>query len=127
MSEVLQCVRDLVCLHQLAMGVLQVGFMVVYLSDTLVSGFTTAAAIQIVVSQLKFVLGQEVPGIIGPLSTIYVSQIIVVSLTDQIIEGCTCLLTRPYFIHITKSKILREGKYAHYNNTWKSIRVKLTS
>uniref|UniRef100_A0A668A952 Solute carrier family 26 member 3 n=1 Tax=Myripristis murdjan TaxID=586833 RepID=A0A668A952_9TELE len=44
-------------IFQLAMGVLQVGFVVVYLSDTLVSGFTTAAAIHILVSQLKFVLG----------------------------------------------------------------------
>uniref|UniRef100_A0A8C4IPT3 Solute carrier family 26 member 3, tandem duplicate 2 n=1 Tax=Dicentrarchus labrax TaxID=13489 RepID=A0A8C4IPT3_DICLA len=44
---------------QLAMGVMQVGFVVMYLSDTLVSGFTTAAAIHILVSQLKFVLGLE--------------------------------------------------------------------
>lgn len=56
------------------MGVLQVGFVVMYLSDTLVSGFTTAAAIHILVSQLKFVLGLEVPGISGPLSLIYVSK-----------------------------------------------------
>lgn len=54
------------------MGILQFGFIVVYLSDTLVSGFTTAAAIHILVSQLKFVLGLEVPGISGPLSIIYV-------------------------------------------------------
>uniref|UniRef100_A0A671Y4Y9 Solute carrier family 26 member 3 n=1 Tax=Sparus aurata TaxID=8175 RepID=A0A671Y4Y9_SPAAU len=52
---------------QLAMGVLQVGFVVMYLSDTLVSGFTTAAAVHILVSQLKFVLGLVVPGISGPL------------------------------------------------------------
>lgn len=58
---------------QLIMGILQFGFIVVYLSDTLVSGFTTAAAIHILVSQLKFVLGLDVPGISGPLSIIYVS------------------------------------------------------
>uniref|UniRef100_A0A3Q2Y2I6 Solute carrier family 26 member 3 n=1 Tax=Hippocampus comes TaxID=109280 RepID=A0A3Q2Y2I6_HIPCM len=56
----------------LAMGILQVGFVVMYLSDTLVSGFTTAAAIHILVSQLKFVLGLQVPGISGPLSIIYI-------------------------------------------------------
>ncbi|XP_061815030.1 chloride anion exchanger-like [Nerophis lumbriciformis] len=61
---------------QLAMGVLQVGFVVMYLSDTLVSGFTTAAAIHILVSQLKFVLGLQVPGISGPLSIIYTLEII---------------------------------------------------
>lgn len=62
------------CLLQLAMGVLQVGFVVMYLSDTLVSGFTTAAAVHILVSQLKFVLGLHVPGISGPLSIIHVSM-----------------------------------------------------
>lgn len=60
-------------LLQLAMGVLQVGFVVMYLSDNLVSGFTTAAAIHILVSQLKFVLGLVVPGYSGPLAIIYVS------------------------------------------------------
>ncbi|XP_056266787.1 chloride anion exchanger-like [Pseudoliparis swirei] len=63
-------------LMQLAMGVMQVGFVVVYLSDTLVSGFTTAAAIHILVSQLKFVLGLPVPGLSGPLSLIYTLEII---------------------------------------------------
>lgn len=57
------------------MGLLQVGFIVVYLSDTLVSGFTTAAAVHILVSQLKFILGLDVPGISGILSLIYVSSI----------------------------------------------------
>uniref|UniRef100_A0A672FEJ4 Solute carrier family 26 member 3 n=1 Tax=Salarias fasciatus TaxID=181472 RepID=A0A672FEJ4_SALFA len=55
----------------LAMGLLQVGFVVVYLSDTLVSGFTTAAAVHIVVSQLKFVLGLNTGSLSGILSIIY--------------------------------------------------------
>uniref|UniRef100_A0AAR2JAK8 STAS domain-containing protein n=1 Tax=Pygocentrus nattereri TaxID=42514 RepID=A0AAR2JAK8_PYGNA len=57
----------LVGIFQLAMGVLQVGFIAIYLSDTLVSGFTTAAAVHILISQLKFVLGLTVPGFSGPL------------------------------------------------------------
>uniref|UniRef100_A0A8C8GJJ3 STAS domain-containing protein n=1 Tax=Oncorhynchus tshawytscha TaxID=74940 RepID=A0A8C8GJJ3_ONCTS len=64
-------VTFLMGIMQLAMGLLQVGFIVMYLSDTLVSGFTTAAAIHILVSQLKFVLGLVVPGLSGPLSIIY--------------------------------------------------------
>ncbi|XP_051748130.1 solute carrier family 26 member 3 [Ctenopharyngodon idella] len=56
---------------QLIMGLLQVGFIVMYLSDTLVSGFTTAAAVHILVSQLRFVLGLDFPGINGPLAIIY--------------------------------------------------------
>uniref|UniRef100_A0A3Q2E320 STAS domain-containing protein n=1 Tax=Cyprinodon variegatus TaxID=28743 RepID=A0A3Q2E320_CYPVA len=68
---------------QLAMGLLQVGFVVMYLSDTLVSGFTTAAAIHILVSQLKFVLGLQVPGISGPLSLIYTLEIIFNQITSS--------------------------------------------
>ncbi|KAM9845697.1 chloride anion exchanger-like [Aulostomus maculatus] len=67
---------------QLAMGLLQVGFVVMYLSDTLVSGFTTAAAVHILVSQLKFVLGLQVPGISGPLSIIYTLEIIFNKITS---------------------------------------------
>ena len=64
------------CLCQLGMGIFQVGFVVMYLSDTLVSGFTTAAAVHIFVSQLKFVLGLTVDGFSGPLAIIYVSKAI---------------------------------------------------
>ncbi|XP_036433411.1 chloride anion exchanger-like [Colossoma macropomum] len=53
-------VTFLMGIFQLAFGLLQVGFIVIYLSDTLVSGFTTAAAVHILVSQLKFVLGLNV-------------------------------------------------------------------
>uniref|UniRef100_A0A3B3TK04 Solute carrier family 26 member 3 n=1 Tax=Poecilia latipinna TaxID=48699 RepID=A0A3B3TK04_9TELE len=76
-------VTFLVGIMQLAMGILQVGFVVMYLSDTLVSGFTTAAAIHILVSQLKFVLGLQVPGISGPLSLIYTLEIIFKKITSS--------------------------------------------
>uniref|UniRef100_A0A673CK21 Solute carrier family 26 member 3 n=1 Tax=Sphaeramia orbicularis TaxID=375764 RepID=A0A673CK21_9TELE len=75
-------VTFLMGVFQLAMGLLQVGFIVVYLSDTLVSGFTTAAAVHIVVSQLKFVLGLEVPGINGPLAIIYTLEKVFVQITS---------------------------------------------
>ncbi|KAM4523908.1 solute carrier family 26 member 3 [Fundulus diaphanus] len=75
-------VTFLMGIFQLAMGVLQVGFIVVYLSDTLVSGFTTAAAVHILVSQLKFVLGLSVPGINGPLSLIFTLEKIFVQITS---------------------------------------------
>uniref|UniRef100_A0A6Q2ZBA4 STAS domain-containing protein n=1 Tax=Esox lucius TaxID=8010 RepID=A0A6Q2ZBA4_ESOLU len=73
-------VTFLMGLMQLAMGLLQIGFIVMYLSDTLVSGFTTAAAVHILVSQLKFVLGLEVRGLSGPLSIIYTLQKIFVQI-----------------------------------------------
>ncbi|XP_038596827.1 chloride anion exchanger [Tachyglossus aculeatus] len=53
---------------QLALGALQVGFIVIYLSQSLISGFTTAAAIHVVVSQLKFILQLKVPAHADPFS-----------------------------------------------------------
>ncbi|XP_061107819.1 chloride anion exchanger-like [Conger conger] len=75
-------VTFLMGVFQLAMGVLQVGFIVMYLSDTLISGFTTAAAIHILVSQLKFVLALPVKCPNGPLAIICVSLQIFSQITD---------------------------------------------
>ncbi|XP_077328503.1 chloride anion exchanger-like [Lithobates pipiens] len=58
-------------IFQLALGLLQVGFIVIYLSDSLISGFTTAAAIHVLISQLKFVLGLTVEPFSGPLALFY--------------------------------------------------------
>ncbi|XP_012380851.1 chloride anion exchanger isoform X2 [Dasypus novemcinctus] len=53
---------------QLAMGVLRIGFVVIYLSDALISGFTTAAAVFVLVSQLKFIFQLTVPAHTDPFS-----------------------------------------------------------
>ncbi|XP_069485255.1 chloride anion exchanger [Ambystoma mexicanum] len=58
-------------IFQLALGLLQVGFIVVYLSESLISGFTTAAAILVLISQLKFILGLQIESFSGPLSCFY--------------------------------------------------------
>ncbi|XP_044133105.1 chloride anion exchanger-like [Bufo gargarizans] len=58
-------------IFQLALGLLQIGFIVIYLSDSLISGFTTAAAIHVLVSQLKFIFGLTVPPFSGPLALFY--------------------------------------------------------
>ncbi|KAG7456243.1 hypothetical protein MATL_G00249690 [Megalops atlanticus] len=46
----------LIGLFQVAMGLLQVGFLVRYLSDPLVGGFTTAAAFHVLISQIRIIL-----------------------------------------------------------------------
>ncbi|KFW70123.1 Chloride anion exchanger, partial [Pygoscelis adeliae] len=56
---------------QLLLGILQFGFIVIYLSQSLISGFTTAAAIHVVVSQLKFMLQLPVPGFNKPFGIVY--------------------------------------------------------
>uniref|UniRef100_A0A8D2JSP1 Solute carrier family 26 member 3 n=1 Tax=Sciurus vulgaris TaxID=55149 RepID=A0A8D2JSP1_SCIVU len=53
---------------QLALGVLRIGFVVIYLSESLISAFTTAAAVHVLVSQLKFMLQLSVPAFTDPFS-----------------------------------------------------------
>uniref|UniRef100_UPI003AB0610F sulfate transporter n=1 Tax=Centroberyx gerrardi TaxID=166262 RepID=UPI003AB0610F len=47
--------------YQVLMGVFQVGFVSVYLSDSLLSGFATGASLTILTSQLKYLLGLRLP------------------------------------------------------------------
>uniref|UniRef100_A0A4W4DS94 STAS domain-containing protein n=1 Tax=Electrophorus electricus TaxID=8005 RepID=A0A4W4DS94_ELEEL len=61
----------LIGVFQVAMGVVQLGFLVRYLSDPLVGGFTTAAALQVVVSQLKIIFNVPVGNYNGILSLFY--------------------------------------------------------
>ncbi|XP_032895257.1 chloride anion exchanger [Amblyraja radiata] len=70
-------------IFQLALGFLQVGFIVIYLSDPMISGFTTAAAIHVLVSQLKFVFQLMVPSFNGPLALIYTLKHIFTHITES--------------------------------------------
>uniref|UniRef100_A0A803YEI8 Solute carrier family 26 member 6 n=1 Tax=Meleagris gallopavo TaxID=9103 RepID=A0A803YEI8_MELGA len=53
---------------QVALGLLQFGFVVTYLSDPLVRGYTTAASVHVLISQLKNVFGVSLGEHSGPLS-----------------------------------------------------------
>ncbi|KAM4030985.1 pendrin-like [Anomaloglossus baeobatrachus] len=61
----------LIGIIQLALGVLQIGFIVRYLGEPLVGGFTTAAAFQVLVSQIKQLLNVPTDNYNGILSIIY--------------------------------------------------------
>ncbi|CAN9515745.1 unnamed protein product [Ophioblennius macclurei] len=58
-------------IFQMLLGLVQFGFVVTYLSDPLVRGYTTGAAIHVVVSQLKYTFGINPDRYSGPLSLIY--------------------------------------------------------
>uniref|UniRef100_A0A3Q0S3X1 Solute carrier family 26 member 2 n=1 Tax=Amphilophus citrinellus TaxID=61819 RepID=A0A3Q0S3X1_AMPCI len=47
--------------YQVLMGFFQVGFVSVYLSDSLLSGFATGASLTILTSQIKYLLGLKIP------------------------------------------------------------------
>ncbi|XP_054647429.1 sulfate transporter [Dunckerocampus dactyliophorus] len=46
--------------YQVLMGIFQVGFVSVYLSDSLLSGFATGASLTILTSQVKYLLGLKI-------------------------------------------------------------------
>ncbi|NWV86928.1 S26A3 protein, partial [Dasyornis broadbenti] len=78
---------------QLLLGIFQFGFIVIYLSQSLISGFTTAAAVHVVVSQLKFMFQLPVPGFNKPFGIIYTLESIFSQITDtNIADLVTSLL-----------------------------------
>lgn len=58
---------------QIGLGFMQFGFVAIYLSESFVRGFMTAAGLQILISVLKYIFGITVPSYSGPLAVIYVS------------------------------------------------------
>ncbi|KAM9829065.1 solute carrier family 26 member 6-like [Syngnathus typhle] len=58
-------------LFQILLGVVHFGFVVTYLSEPLVRGYTTGAAIHVIVSQLKYTFGINPLRYSGPLSLLY--------------------------------------------------------
>ncbi|XP_063301292.1 sulfate transporter [Pelobates fuscus] len=82
--------------YQVAMGFLQVGFVSVYLSDSLLSGFATGASITILTSQVKYLLGLSIPranGIGSSIYTwIYIFQNIHMTNICDLVTSIVCLL-----------------------------------
>uniref|UniRef100_A0A674D339 Solute carrier family 26 member 6 n=1 Tax=Salmo trutta TaxID=8032 RepID=A0A674D339_SALTR len=59
-------------LFQMLLGLVQFGFVVTYLSEPLVRGYTTGAAIHVIVSQLKYTFGISPKRHSGPFALIFV-------------------------------------------------------
>jgi MFS superfamily sulfate permease-like transporter len=99
----------------------------VLLSDTLVSGFTTGAAVHVLTSQVKNLLGVKVSRYNGPLKVIYVSVISfhmhgILSLTCISVTGlCTVIL--PIFSTVVSCDI--EHKFQLFRNKLKEIMMGL--
>ncbi|NXD47360.1 S26A6 protein, partial [Corvus moneduloides] len=66
--ELVATITVLTGVFQVALGLLQFGFVVTYLSDPLVRGYTTASSVHVLVSQLKNVFGVSQSEQSGPLS-----------------------------------------------------------
>uniref|UniRef100_A0A3P9PE60 Solute carrier family 26 member 5 n=1 Tax=Poecilia reticulata TaxID=8081 RepID=A0A3P9PE60_POERE len=69
--QVAVVLTTMVGIIQFVFGLLRFGFVAIYLTEPLVRGFTTAAAVHVVISQLKYLLGVKTARFSGPLSAIY--------------------------------------------------------
>ncbi|XP_075687858.1 solute carrier family 26 member 6 isoform X3 [Rhinoderma darwinii] len=69
--QVASALTLLVGIFQILLGLVQFGFVVTYLSEPLVRGYTSAAAIHVTLSQIKSILGVEITQRSHPLSLIY--------------------------------------------------------
>lgn len=67
---------------QIILGLLRFGFVAIYLAEPLVRGFTTAAAVHVVVSQLKCLLGVKTKRFSGRLSVIYSVKAVLSAITS---------------------------------------------
>ncbi|KAJ8282142.1 hypothetical protein COCON_G00046610 [Conger conger] len=82
--------------YQVLMGLLQVGFVSVYLSDSLLSGFATGASLTILTSQVKYLLGLKLPRAqgLGSLVKTWISLFTNIGKTNvcDLLTSLVCLL-----------------------------------
>ncbi|KAJ8370787.1 hypothetical protein SKAU_G00108150 [Synaphobranchus kaupii] len=69
--EVAAATTVLAGIFQVLLGIVRFGFVVTYLSEPLVRGYTTGAATHVVLSQLKYMFGVTTDRFTGPLSLVY--------------------------------------------------------
>ncbi|KAM8740739.1 prestin isoform 1-T2 [Acanthopagrus schlegelii] len=100
--QVAVVLTTLVGIIQFVFGLLRFGFVAIYLTEPLVRGFTTAAAVHVVVSQLKYLLGVKTPRFSGPLSVIFSVSAVLSDITSTnvttLILGLVCLV----FLYVIK-------------------------
>ncbi|MBZ3877347.1 Solute carrier family 26 member 6 [Sciurus carolinensis] len=92
----------LVGLFQVGLGLVHFGFVVTYLSEPLVRSYTTAASVQVFVSQLKYVFGLQLESHSGPLSLIYtvlevcwkLSQSVIGTVVTAVVAGVVLVVVK---------------------------------
>lgn len=67
-SATLACLTAVI---QMGLGFMQFGFVAIYLSESFIRGFMTAAGLQILISVLKYIFGLTIPSYTGPGSIVF--------------------------------------------------------
>ncbi|XP_061921632.1 prestin [Entelurus aequoreus] len=94
--QVAVVLTTLVGLIQMVLGLLRFGFVAIYLTEPLVRGFTTAAAMHVVISQFKYLFGVKTKRFSGILSAVYSIKAILGDITSTnvaaLILGLVCIV-----------------------------------
>lgn len=92
--EVVVALTTLVGIIQFVLGLLRFGFLAIYLTEPLVRGFTTAAAVHVSVSQIKYLLGVPTARFNGLFSVVYSIEAVIMNITSTnivtLIIGLVC-------------------------------------
>ncbi|KAI3366986.1 hypothetical protein L3Q82_009615, partial [Scortum barcoo] len=100
--QVAVVLTTLVGIFQIVLGLLRFGFVAIYLTEPLVRGFTTAAAVHVVISQLKYLLGVKTQRFSGPLSALYSLKAVLSDITSTNITTCILGLGCLVFLYVIK-------------------------
>ncbi|KAM8897012.1 solute carrier family 26 member 9 [Lycaon pictus] len=98
-SATLACLTAII---QMGLGFMQFGFVAIYLSESFIRGFMTAAGLQILISVLKYIFGLTIPSYAGPGSIVFtfidicknLPQTNIASLIFAIISGILLVLVK---------------------------------
>ncbi|XP_072304616.1 solute carrier family 26 member 9-like [Eucyclogobius newberryi] len=106
-SGTLACLTALI---QIGLGFLQFGFVAIYLSESFVRGFMTAAGLQILISVLKYIFGIHVPAYSGPLAVIYTLSDIICGLPKTNVASLVFALVSAVVLIVVKEL---SARYRH--------------
>ncbi|XP_035511741.1 solute carrier family 26 member 9-like [Morone saxatilis] len=106
-SGTLACLTAII---QIGLGFMQFGFIAIYLSESFVRGFMTAAGLQILISVLKYIFGIKVPPYSGPLAVIYTLIDIIRGLPDTNIASLLFALVSSVVLIVVKEL---SARYRH--------------
>ncbi|XP_060930091.1 solute carrier family 26 member 9-like [Limanda limanda] len=103
-SGTLACLTAII---QIGFGFMQFGFVAIYLSESFVRGFMTAAGLQILISVLKYIFGIKVPPYSGPLAVVYTLRDIAAGLADTNIASLVFALVSSVVLIVVKELSVR--------------------
>ncbi|XP_056130617.1 solute carrier family 26 member 9-like [Lampris incognitus] len=106
-SGTLACLTAII---QIGLGLTQFGFVAIYLSESFVRGFMTAAGLQILISVLKYIFGIQVPPYSGPLAVVYTLIDIICGLPETNIASLVFALVSSVALIVVKEL---SARYRH--------------